>query len=209
VSSSSESDRLPPDTAQHLQAARAGSGEAFGRLLDTCRQYLLLVANQQLPADVQGKVGPSDLVQETFLKAHRNFAQFHGDSEEELRAWLRQILLNTLANVLRQYRRTGSREVGREVRLAADDPVAPRQPGLPAEAPPGDGLVAEEEAEALRRALAQLPEEYRQVIQWRNWERRPFEEIGRLLGRSPEAARKLWGRAVDRLGQILEGPNGP
>src|SRR5262249_40321429 len=163
----------PPDTAQHLQAARAGSGEAFGRLLDTCRQYLLLVANQQLPADVQGKVGPSDLVQETFLKAHRNFAQFHGDSEEELRAWLRQIPLNPRATVRRQSRRTGRREVGREVGLADDDPVAPRQPGLPAEAPPPvDGLVAEEETEALRRALAQLPEEYRQVIQWRNWERR-------------------------------------
>ena len=198
----------PTDTLHRLEAARAGSPEALGQLLDGCRQYLLAVAGQQLPADVQGKVGPDDLVQETFLKAHRNFGRFHGRGEDELLAWLRQILRNTLANVLRRYRGTARREVGREVALGADAPGA-RGAGLASDTPPPpDDLVAEEEAAALRRALGQLPEDYQQVIRWRNWERRPLEEIGRLLGRSPEAARKLWARAVDRLGHILEGPYG-
>jgi RNA polymerase sigma-70 factor (ECF subfamily) len=198
------------DMPQRLQAARAGSREAVGQLLDGCRPYLLAVAGQQLPADVQGKVGPDDLVQETFLKAHRNFGRFHGRSEDELLAWLRQILRNTLANVVRRYRGTARREVGREVALGPADLLGAQEAGLAAQTPPpGNELMAAEEAAALRRALRRLPGDYRQVIRWRNWERRPFEVIGRLLGRSPEAARKLWARAVDRLGQILESPDGP
>jgi RNA polymerase sigma-70 factor (ECF subfamily) len=194
---------------QRLQAAREGSPEALGQLLDGCRPYLLAVAAQQLPVDVQGKVGPDDLVQETFLKAHRNFGRFHGRSEDELLAWLRQILRNTLANVVRRYRGTARREVGREVTLDAADSLGARGAGLADDTPLPDDLVAEEEAAALRRALGELPGDYRQVIRWRNWERRPFEEIGRLLGRSPEAARKLWARAVEQLGQILESPDEP
>jgi RNA polymerase sigma-70 factor (ECF subfamily) len=44
-----------------------------------------------------------------------------------------------------------------------------------------------------------LPEEYCQVIRWRYQEARSFEEIAQLLNRSPNAARKLWARALRRL----------
>jgi RNA polymerase sigma factor (sigma-70 family) len=56
--------------------------------------------------------------------------------------------------------------------------------------------MAREQDEALERALAQLPESSGQVIRWRNYERCSFEEIGRRLGKSAEAARKVWVRAV-------------
>ena len=59
----------------------------------------------------------------------------------------------------------------------------------------------------MRRALEQLPEHYQQVIRWRSWERLSFEEIARRTGRSAEAARKLWTRAVDELALLLEPPH--
>jgi hypothetical protein len=65
-------------TSQLMQAARAGSAEALGRLLEGCRAYLLLAANRQLDADLQAKGGPSDLVQETFLEAQKDFPPFQG-----------------------------------------------------------------------------------------------------------------------------------
>ena len=90
------------DAAQRLAAARAGSREALGQVLQACRGYLLLLAERELDPDLQTKGGASDLVQETFLEAQKDFANFQGNSEGELRAWLRQILLHNLANFTRR-----------------------------------------------------------------------------------------------------------
>jgi DNA-directed RNA polymerase specialized sigma24 family protein len=58
----------------------------------------------------------------------------------------------------------------------------------------------------MERVLGRLPGLYRQMIHWRNWERRSFEEIGRRTGRSAEAARQLWRRALEQLRHFL-GPS--
>jgi RNA polymerase sigma-70 factor (ECF subfamily) len=192
-----------------IQAARGGSREALGRLLDACRAYLLVVANRNLAPDLGGKVGGSDLVQETLLEALRDFGRFEGRTEDELLAWLSRILLHNLANVARHYRDTGKRDVAREVPLA-DAPRAELPNGL---IDPGDSpsarAVAREQAEELERVLAGLPEHYRTVIRLRHLERRPFAEVGRLMGVSVEAARKLWLRALRQLRPFLEGGHGP
>ena len=65
------------------------------------------------PAAVAVQLDASDLVQETFLKAHREFAQFVGSSEPELVAWLRQILVRTLANQAKHHRAGGATSAGR------------------------------------------------------------------------------------------------
>lgn len=196
-------ERGPPDTWEgRIDAARKGSREALGQLWQACRNYLLLVANEQLPPEVKGKVGASDLVQETFVKAQQEFDRFHGETEQELLAWLRRILLNTAANVTRSFYGTAKRQVRNEVSLTA---AAARGAGVtdPA-APPDAQVIAQEDDLQLEQALEQLPEVYRKVIHWRNWERRSFEAIGEQLGRSAEAARKLWARAVEQLQEAME-----
>src|SRR5438128_208138 len=95
--------RVLPDCNRLLHAARAGDGPALGRLLELYRNYLTLLARLQIDQRLQGKFDPSDLVQETFLEAHRDFVQFKGGSEPELVAWLRQILVTNLANLMRHY----------------------------------------------------------------------------------------------------------
>ncbi len=92
-----------------LADARAGDVEVLGRLWMEFRNYLLLVANRNLDVDLRAKVSPSDLVQQTFLEAQRDFAQFHGNREEELLAWLDRILANNIANESRRYRGTDMR----------------------------------------------------------------------------------------------------
>ena len=71
---------------------------------------------------------------------------------------------------------------------------------------PSGQAMEHEQDQALRAALGRLPEDYRRVITLRYEEQLPFEEIGRLLQRSPEAARKLWARAVERLHEELDPP---
>jgi RNA polymerase sigma-70 factor, ECF subfamily len=147
-------------------------------------------------------------VQETFLEAQRDFARFEGASPEELRAWLRQVLVHNVGAFTRQFRATSMRAVGREVRFGADGSSAGNDPGLAGSTLSPSGLAMEhEQVLALRRALERLPEEYRRVVVLRFEEGRSFEEIGRLTDRSPDAARKVWSRAMVRLRQDWEKPS--
>lgn len=109
---------LSHDFVRWLAEARRGSREALGRLHEGCRQYLLLVANEELPADLWPKVAASDLVQNSFVKAHEHVDQFRGGTPDELFGWLRRILLNDLANWTRHYFETDNRQLSREMPLA-------------------------------------------------------------------------------------------
>jgi RNA polymerase sigma-70 factor (ECF subfamily) len=179
--------------------------------LEACRRYLLRIAQHELDPKLQAKGGASDLVQETFLEAQRDFPRFHGNTEAELLAWLRQLLRFRLSKFQRQYRGTKKRQVGREVALEASN-LAREQDGGPRAGvlTPSDEAIEREEDEALQRALFRLPEDYRRVILLRHHEGRSLEEIGQLMQRSAEAVRKLWARAVERLHEEIEsGPSDP
>jgi RNA polymerase sigma-70 factor (ECF subfamily) len=192
------------DASQWLPAAHAGSSEALGQALETCRRYLLLVAERELSPALRAKGGASDLVQQTFLEAQRDFAHFQGQTEAELLAWLRQLLLHNVSKLARRYH-TQKRGVAREVDLAAAGSSAAPVGRLPADtASPSGEAIRREQDQALEQALARLPADYRRVIALRYQEERSFEEIGSLMQRSADAARKLWARAVERLQQELD-----
>jgi RNA polymerase sigma-70 factor (ECF subfamily) len=190
----------PTDWEELLAAARAGSADACGRLLDAFRPYLLAVAREALDADLQAKAGASDLVQDSLLECHQHFDRFFGDRPEGLRAWMRQALLFNAANLRRQYREAGKRNVDREVPLPAAGPNCIPGDGLARDSvSPSGKAERRERVEFVRRALALLPELYRNVVVWRQFDGLSFEVIGKRLGRSAEAARLLWVRALQRL----------
>ena len=59
------------------------------------------------------------------------------------------------------------------------------------------------------RALARLPEDYRRVIALRYEQGQSFADIGQAMGRSSEAVRKLWFRAIERLRKELNAAHEP
>jgi RNA polymerase sigma-70 factor (ECF subfamily) len=190
------------DVPALLAAARAGSREARGQVMEAFRPYLLLVAHQELSSRVQCKEGPSDLVQKTFEEADHDFGRFHGTTAEELLAWLRRLLLHNIADCSRRWD-AGKRGLDREVPLDAGSSRR-RVPELCANTPsPSDQVIANEETERLAAALKQLPDNYRQILLLRHQEQLSFKEIGQRLARTPNAARMLWLRAVERLKEEL------
>src|SRR6516162_4284182 len=108
-------------TSQLIRAARAGSSEALGRLLEGCRAYLLLAANRDLASDLRAKGGASDLVQDTFLEAQNDFPQFQGHTHQDLLHWLCGILRHNLADFRRRYRDRAARQINQELRLNAGE----------------------------------------------------------------------------------------
>jgi RNA polymerase sigma-70 factor (ECF subfamily) len=181
-----------------LALARQGSQAALGQILEHCRPYLLLVANQEVPTDLQGKIGPSDLVQESLFRASQKYAAFQGETEAELRGWLRRILLNKIVDQTRHFRSTGNRAVDREIEWA-NVPADELTRSLANDESPSAQLMLAEQLEQLQQALERLPDACRQLIQWRNYERLTFKEIGNRLGLTAEAARKAWARAIEQV----------
>jgi RNA polymerase sigma-70 factor (ECF subfamily) len=194
------------DPAELLRAARAGDQAAFGTLLRLYERYLALLARLRIGRELQGKADPADVVQETFLEAHRNFGAFRGETEPELLAWLRQILATRLADLVRRYVGAKGRDVRLEQRLAAelDESAGGLDNVLVASATsPSRQAVRREQSVRLADALDALPEHYREVIILRHLEGLPFAEVAGRMGRSEDSVQKLWLRALGLLRQSL------
>ncbi len=194
------------DPAQLMKSARAGNEAALGRLLELYRNYLRLVTRSVIDGALQVRVDPSDVVQETFLKAHREFGRFLGETEAELVAWLRQILVRNIADEAKYHRRRG-RDVRRQESL---DEAILRSSTTVQDAlasplsSPSARLENRERAVLLADALEKLPPHYREVFILRSLEHVPVDQIAQRLGRSPNAVYKLWFRAMAALKQELE-----
>jgi RNA polymerase sigma-70 factor, ECF subfamily len=188
---------------QFLAAARDGSSEALGQILQAYRPYLLKIASRQMDDALQAKNGASDLVQETFLEAARDFPRFQGQSDVQLRAWLRCLLMHRFSKQGRHFRKTRKRRIDRERRLEDFLSGGEAMSAFADCQTPSQNVSAEEQLDRLRQALQQLPEDYRRVLQLRYQEGLTFEAIGPRMGRTANAVRLLWLRAVERLKQVL------
>ncbi len=188
-----------------IAEARRGDDAVRGRLLELYRNYLRLVARSLIGGALRVKLDPSDLVQETFLKAHRDFGQFAGGTEPELVAWLRQILVRSLANQVKHHRRQArdhQRQESLERLLEQSSLMA--QMALASQVPsPSEAASRREQAVLLADAVDRLPPDYREAFVLRTLEHVPFEEVAARMGRSIGAVRMLWARAVKRLNQML------
>lgn len=188
---------------QVLRDARDGSNEALGRLLETCRPYLLKLANEDLPKGLHAKTAPSDLVQETFFRADKAFAKFRGQSNLELLGWLKQILHNEINAQSRAFFDTDKRQLGREVEPGGDKKQLLLEQLAESGLSPRGELLGRELRVDLQATIARLEEDHRQVIQLRVYEQLAYEEIGRRLNRTDAAARKLFERALESMRRLM------
>ena len=194
------------EPAELLRLAREGRAPALGQLLELYRGYLTLLARLQLGRRLRSKADPTDVVQSAFLKAHRDFPGFRGTTEAELLAWLRQILATSLAGLVRRYAGTQRRDPARERDLLPEleRSSAALDRGLVAAGEsPSEQAAGREQSVRLADALERLPEDYREVLILRHLEERTFPEVARRMGRSVEAVKKLWARALAQLRRIM------
>lgn len=195
--------RLPrdqeiPEFRSLLRAAKGGSDEATGKLLQSYRNYLLLIANRQLGSQLGQKGSPSDVVQETLMDASRSLTGFQGEDGDDLVRWLRKILRNNVATLAERYRNTEKRDVSKEESPDSLDDKPSK--GMP----PSRVLIAEEHARIIRQSIAGLPTHQRRALALRYQSGASYEEIGQILNRSPEAVRKLTARGTEELRKAIQ-----
>lgn len=189
-----------------IRRARVAENQLeLGNLLELYRNYLNLIAQTQIGATLKKRVDPSDVVQETFLEAHRDFGEFRGNSEAELIAWLRKILIRNLYDQVKRHhaqRRDCHREQSLEAAIDRSSMQIVNALGADISSP-SHRASEREQAVLVADAIAALPPIHRQVMLMRQVQRIPFAEIGIQLEKSPGAIRMIWLRALEKLKQSL------
>jgi RNA polymerase sigma-70 factor (ECF subfamily) len=193
-------------TSELLERARRGNGEALGRLLELHRAGLHRLAARQLDGRVAVRVAASDVLQQTFLEAHRRFGQFAGREGREWAAWLRAILEHKVAGAIRDHALLQKRSVRREQSMDQEQgSKTDLKRRLDAgHSSPSQKAMRVEDRVRLERALGALPEDQREAVRLRHLEGWALEDIARRLNRTPAASAGLIKRGMQALRRRLQ-----
>lgn len=162
-------------------------------------------ARRGLPAAIRRKVAESDVIQEAYLTAFAKLRDFEDRGRGSFLSWLRGIVDLKAREAVRRHTRTGKRAVAREVSRGARGDTNGFPGPFP---PPSQEAIGREAATLLDRAKMQLPEDYCTVLRLVYEEGRTFDDVAETMGRSRDAVRVLYGRALARLSRIYFG-DGP
>lgn len=199
---------MAPDEAETelYGRVRAGDAAALETLLVGYLPRLRAFVRARMDAQLRERESCSDLVQSVCreLIAARDRFEFRG--EAEFRGWLFTSALNKVRERHRHHH-AARRDAGRQVQVpgtsgAGLDDLAAAYATV---GTPSGAAMRSEDLERLERAFDLLPEDYREVITLTRLAGLPQREVGVLMQRSADAVQKLLGRALLRLGELMDG----
>lgn len=199
----SQAGRDPPDARETVGRAAAGDQAAWQNLVRTYRDRLRRMVALRLDPRLQGRVDPSDIVQETFLDAAGRLADYQAEPPLPFYLWLRQLAGTRLAKAHRHHLGTHRRDVRREVALPGVSSAALADHLAGREGRPSDAAVRLELRARLEALLDRLDPLDREVLALRHFEQLSNAEAAHVLGLTEAAASKRYVRALERLRERL------
>jgi RNA polymerase sigma-70 factor (ECF subfamily) len=185
-----------------IERIKAGDQQAFAPLFDKHRRRLAVLIHYRLSLELRSLVEVDDVLQETWLRAFRDFGQFSYRSPGSFMSWLARIADHVIADAARSQGRQKRHAVELLRFRSASNPAGPE----PMDSKTPSRLLAQEEN--LRRLLDKLdalPDDYRQAILLMKVEGLSTAEAAERLGKSKEATTLLLHRAIKRF-RALEHP---
>ena len=174
-----------------LQDALAGNHEARNRLVEQTMHYIRIVIEARWRCERYKDDGYLDLFQDTVYYALRDFDHFHGNTLSEYLRWFRGIFLHRFQNYQKQ-------------RLRDLEPLSPEMELIGENETPSWLMMEHERDGAVEHAVGQLDAVGQEIIRLRYREGYGYEAIGKRLGRSADAVRKLHNRALQKCSQSEE-----
>jgi RNA polymerase sigma-70 factor, ECF subfamily len=197
------------ETAGLLRRAAQGDQAAWGDLLVRSRDRLRRMVALRLDRRLQGRVDPSDIIQEACIDASARLAEYARQPEMPFFLWLRFLTGQRLVRVHRQHLGAEMRDVAREVSLYRGALPAATSAALAAQllgrdTRPSEAAVRAERSIRLQEALNSMDPLDREVLALRHFEQLSNAEAARVLGLQEPAAAKRYVRALKRLRLILD-----
>lgn len=173
--------------------------------LERYRGYLYVVARLRVGQGLRGKLDPSDLVQQTLLKAHQAADRWKSVAEDARGGWLRQILANTIVDEVRRYgraRRDASLE--RSMLASLEESSIRLEAWLEADqSSPSQHAIRREQLAALGEALEAMPADQRRAIELHHLDGDSLAEVAIRMGRSEASVAGLLRRGLRSLHQRM------
>ncbi len=181
------------ESSRLLRRAREGAPDALDALYERVAPRLLAFVRLRLGRTLRSELESRDVVQATLLKSFEHFNQFEKSDTRSLMAWLARIAENEIRDRADYHARQR-----RDTRLQV--PLDTGHQELPAHVRSAlTQLVLDERARRVEQALDELEPHYREVIILRTFQELGFQEIGARLGKSEDASRMLFARAMAAL----------
>jgi RNA polymerase sigma-70 factor (ECF subfamily) len=200
----------PSETEGLLRRASEGDETALAELFGRYRKRLRQMVRLRLDRRLQGRIDPSDVLQEAFLDLTQQFRSFVERREEmPFFLWLRLLTGQRMMRIHRQHLGSAMRDAGREVSLhrgatpqASSESLAARLLGRLTSA--SEAAVRAERQVKLQQALNGMDAIDREIIALRHFEELSNSEASQVLGLSRAAASNRYVRAMTRLQAVLE-----
>jgi RNA polymerase sigma-70 factor, ECF subfamily len=197
------------ETSRLVTLAVEGDREAWGRLLERHRERLRRMIALRLDLRLQGRVDPSDVIQEGFLAASRRLADYVKEpAAMPFFLWLRFLVGQELQEQHRRHLGAQARDAGREVSLYRGAMPETTTAALAAQlmgkiTSPSQAAVRAERKIRLQEALNSMDPIDREILVLRHYEQLSNGEAALVLGLDKSAASKRYARALIRLKEIL------
>jgi RNA polymerase sigma-70 factor (ECF subfamily) len=170
--------------------------------VESYREYLRLLARANIDPRLRGKIDPSDIVQQTLLKAHEKRDQFRGATDAERAAWLRAILAHQIADAQRRFgRQRGERSLDEALERSSarlDVWLASEQSSL------SQKHVQQERLLQMVEMMARLSEEQRTALELRHLQGLTVPSVAKQMGKSPAAVASLLYRGMKTLRAMMD-----
>jgi RNA polymerase sigma-70 factor (ECF subfamily) len=198
---STETDRL-------LQRVAAGDQAVWGELLMRQQERLRYMVALRLDRRLQGRIDPSDVIQEAYLTASMQLADYLKNPTIPFFLWLRLITGQKLVALHRHHLGTQGRDAGREVSLYRGALPEASSAALAAQllghdTRPSEAAMRAEMSIRLQEALNSMDALDREVLVLRHFEQLSNTEAAQVLEIRESAASKRYVRALQRLKEIL------
>jgi RNA polymerase sigma-70 factor, ECF subfamily len=196
------------ETERLLHRAAQGDRQGWGALLERHRQRLRRMVALRLDPRLQGRVDPSDVIQEAYLEASARLAEYLQNPTMPFFLWLRFLAGQKLVTLHRHHLGARMRDAGREVSLYRGQLPETSSAALAArllghDTRPSEAAIRAELKLRLQEALNSLDPLDREVLALRHFEQLSRAEVAQVLGISEAATSKRYVRALQRLKDVL------
>ena len=196
------------DTINLLERACAGETAALNEIFTRHRERLRRMVGMRLDRRLQGRIDPSDVIQEAYADVVARLEEYLGEPRIPLFLWLRLIVGERLMKIHQQHLGTQMRGVGLEVALYRGALPAVSSSVLAAQllgkhTSPTQAVTRAERALRLQEALNTLDAMDREVLSLRHFEELTVAETAQVLGITEPAAARRYIRALKRLKDVL------
>jgi RNA polymerase sigma-70 factor (ECF subfamily) len=192
------------DETRELEQAVAGNQESWNTLVSQQRDRLRRLVAFRMDDRLQGRIDPSDVIQEAMIEAWQRLPEFAKEQKVPLFVWLRTLTLQRLGMLRRTHIERSKRTVNREVDIQQDDSSSAMAIALIDSAISPSSVVQRQEILGhIQERLVGMDPIDREVLALRHFEQLGNTEVASVLGISTAAASLRYSRALRRLRDII------